>query len=91
MDLQTYLGAFGHMLMSEDMLNYVHAPGRYSVARTEPGRSPGPDVMFEGLLPKPGLFRAWTQFRYHDKVYTFTNTFRSVRRILALHKQAVDG
>ena len=35
----------------------------------------GPTVMFEGLMPKPGRYRAWTQFRYNDKIYTFVNTF----------------
>ncbi len=35
----------------------------------------GPDVTFEGLMPKPGRYRAWTQFRRHDKVYTFAFTF----------------
>ncbi len=77
-DLQTYLGAFGHMLMmSEDMVDYVHShpveiPS--SELNLEQLRG-GPDVAFEGLLPKPGRYRAWTQFRYNDKVYTFANTF----------------
>jgi hypothetical protein len=77
-DLQTYLGAFGHMLiMSEDMVDYVHShPAEIlsSDLNLEELRG-GPDVMFEGLMPKPGRYRAWTQFRYHDKIYTFTNTF----------------
>ena len=36
------------------------------------------DVTFEGLMPKPGRYRAWTQFRRHDRVYTFTFTFNAV-------------
>ena len=77
-ELQTYLGAFGHMLvMSEDMIDYVHS---HPVDTPSPDLDleqlrGGPDVMFEGLMPKPGRFRAWTQFRYHDKIYTFVNTF----------------
>jgi hypothetical protein len=77
-DLQTYLGAFGHMLiMSEDMVNYVHS---HPTDMLPPGQDVetlkgGPDVMFEGLMPKPGRYRAWTQFRYHGKVHTFVNTF----------------
>ncbi|MGD1096767.1 MAG: heavy metal-binding domain-containing protein [Bryobacteraceae bacterium] len=77
-DLQTYLGAFGHMLiMSEDMVNYVHS---HPVDQLPPDANletirGGPDVMFEGLMPKPGRYRAWTQVRYHDKVHTFVNTF----------------
>lgn len=77
-DLQTYLGAFGHMLiMSEDMVDYVHShPAEIlsSELNLEQLRG-GPGVMFEGLMPKPGRYRAWTQFRYQDKIHTFTNTF----------------
>jgi hypothetical protein len=77
-DLQTYLGAFGHMLMiSEDMVDYVHAHPIEMLpadADLEQLRG-GPDVVFEGLMPKPGRYRAWTQVRYRDKVHTFTNTF----------------
>jgi hypothetical protein len=29
-------------------------------------------------MPKPGRYRAWTQFRRHDKVYTFAFTFKAV-------------
>ena len=77
-DLQTYLGAFGHMLiMGEDMVDYVHSHPSETLpdgvdAETVRG---GPDVMFEGLMPKPGRYRAWTQFRYHDQVRTFVTTF----------------
>jgi hypothetical protein len=77
-ELQPYLGAFGHMLiMSEDMVDYVHShPAEMlsSELKIEDLRG-GPDVMFEGLMPKPGRYRAWTQFRYQDKLYTFANTF----------------
>ena len=38
----------------------------------------GPDVTFEGLIPKPGRYRAWTQFRRGDKVHTFAFTFNAV-------------
>lgn len=77
-DLQTYLGAFGHMLiMSEDMVDYVHShPSEMPSPELDlENLRGGPSVMFEGLMPKPGRYRAWTQFRYHDKVHTFTNTF----------------
>jgi len=78
-DLQTYLAAFGHMMiMSEDMVNYIHS---HPIDVLPPDANldtlrGGPDVTFEGLMPKPGLYRAWTQFRYHDKILTFTNTFQ---------------
>ncbi len=35
----------------------------------------GPEVTFEGLMPKPGPYRAWTQFRRNDQVRTFAYTF----------------
>ena len=77
-ELQTYLGAFGHMLiMSEDMIDYVHSHPVEMIAleaNLETIRS-GPTVMFEGLMPKPGRYRSWAQFRYNDKLYTFANTF----------------
>jgi hypothetical protein len=80
-DLQTYLGAFGHtLIMSEDMVDYVHSHPIESMppdANLEELRG-GPDVTFEGLMPKPGHYRAWTQFRRHNKIYTFTNTFNVI-------------
>jgi len=91
-DLQTYLGAFGHtLIMSEDMVDYVHSHPLDILARDNDDGGPpqfmippgadleklrgGPDVTFEGLMPKPGRYRAWTQFRRNDKVYTFAFTF----------------
>jgi hypothetical protein len=93
-DLQTYLGAFGHtLIMSEDMAEYVHShpldigrdsedggPAQFMIpAGADPEKlRGGPDVTFEGLMPKPGLYRAWTQFRRHDKIHTFAFTFNVV-------------
>jgi Heavy metal binding domain len=80
-DLQTYLGAFGHtLIMSEDMVEYVHS---HPIENVPPGPDVealrgGPDVAFEGLMPKPGRYRAWTQFRRNDKIYTFTSTFNVI-------------
>jgi hypothetical protein len=93
-DLQTYLGAFGHTLvMSEDMVDYVHSHPLDIVATPDDGGPPeflippgadleklrgGPDVTFDGLVPKAGRYRAWTQFRRNDRVYTFAFTFEAV-------------
>ena len=90
-DLQTYLGAFGHtLIMSEDMGDYVHShPLDISTVSDESGPKSfmlpagvdpetlrgGPEVTFEGLMPKPGRYRAWTQFRRNNKLYTFSTTF----------------
>lgn len=97
-DLQTYLGAFGHMLiMSEDMEEYVHSHPINIINQSE-RESPediieyiippdadlekirgGPSVTFEGLMPKPGNFRAWAQFRRNDQVRTTVFTFNVVK------------
>jgi Heavy metal binding domain len=89
-DLQTYLGAFGHtLIMSEDMADYVHSHPIDISASDENGPKMfmlpagvdpeklrgGPEVTFEGLMPKPGSYRAWTQFRRNGKIYTFATTF----------------
>ena len=90
-DLQTYLGAFGHtLIMSEDMLDYVHSHSLDIIAADDDDGVPqfiippgadlealrgGPDVTFDGLMPKPGRYRAWTQFRRNNIVHTFTTTF----------------
>ena len=90
-DLQTYLGAFGHtLIMSEDMLDYVHSHSLDILAAEDDDGVPqflippgadleklrgGPGVTFDGLMPKPGRYRAWTQFRRNDVVHTFTTTF----------------
>jgi hypothetical protein len=89
-DLQTYLGAFGHtLIMTEDMVDYVHShpidtsvsddsgPRQFMIpAGIDPeSLRGGPEVTFEGLMPKPGLYRAWTQFRRNNKLYTFATTF----------------
>jgi rRNA maturation protein Nop10 len=93
-DLQTYLGAFGHTLvMSEDMADYVHSHPLDILSAGDDDNPPvfvippgadleklrgGPDVTFDGLVPRPGRYRAWTQFRRNDKVHTFAFTFEAV-------------
>jgi hypothetical protein len=94
-DLQTYLGAFGHtLIMSEDMEDYVHSHPLDILAMPDDDGGPpqflippdadlekirgGPEVTFEGLMPKPGPYRAWTQFRRNDQLRTFAYTFNVV-------------
>ena len=90
-DLQTYLGAFGHtLIMNEDLTQYVHSHPLDIVPGTDDDGEPefvippgadleklrgGPDVTFDGLMPRPGRYRAWTQFRRHNTVHTFSYTF----------------
>jgi hypothetical protein len=54
----------------EDMPQFLIPPG----ADLEKLRG-GPRVIFDGLMPKPGRYRAWTQFRRRDTVHTFVTTF----------------
>jgi len=78
-------------IMSEDLNEYVHShsldivPGGQDDEDVPQFLIPpgadleklrgGPRVIFDGLMPKPGRYRAWTQFRRHDKVHTFVTTF----------------
>jgi hypothetical protein len=82
------------LIMSEDMAEYVHSHPLDIIAKPDDDGGPpvflippgadleklrgGPDVTFEGLMPKPGLYRAWTQFRRHDRIHTFAFTFNVV-------------
>ena len=90
-DLQPYLGSFGHMLvMSDDLVHYVHShpldmensddeTGPMALMLPtggDPSRlSAGPEIVFEGLMPEAGLYRAWAQFQRRNEVYTFSYTF----------------
>jgi hypothetical protein len=82
------------LIMSEDMAEYVHSHPLDIIAKPDDdGGAPvfvippgadleklrgGPDVTFEGLMPKPGRYRAWSQFRRHDRIHTFAFTFNVV-------------
>ena len=82
------------LIMSEDMASYVHAHPLDILAMPDDDGGPpqfvippgadleklrgGPEVTFEGLMPKPGRYRAWTQFRRNDKIYTFAFTFEAL-------------
>jgi len=61
-DLQTYLGALGHLvILSADGSDYVHA---------HPGGKKAADgvVAFEAHFQKPGIYKGWGQFKRADKV-----------------------
>jgi hypothetical protein len=70
-DLQPYLGAFGHaLILSEDMLDYVHShPFEGPESDITKGFG-GPNVTFEGYMPRPGRYRAWSQFQRKGQVIT---------------------
>ena len=82
------------LIMSEDMVDYVHSHPLDILAMPDDDGGPpvflippdadlealrgGPEVTFEGLMPKPGHYRAWTQFRRNDKIHTFAFTFNVI-------------
>jgi Heavy metal binding domain len=82
------------LMMSEDMVDYVHSHPLDILAQPDDDGGPpvflippgsdleklrgGPNVTFEGLMPRPGRYRAWTQFRRNDKIHTFAYTFVAI-------------
>jgi hypothetical protein len=82
------------LIMSEDMEDYVHSHPLDILAMPDDDGGPpqflippgadlekirgGPEVTFEGLMPKPGRYRAWTQLRRNGVVHTFAYTFHVV-------------
>jgi hypothetical protein len=77
-DLQTYLGAFGHIvIVSEDLVHFVHSHPTEMLSPDADFESlrGGPDVMFEAAMPRAGRYRAWAQFRENDVVRIFPFTF----------------
>lgn len=70
-DLQPYLGAFGHaLILSEDMRDYVHShPFEGPESDVAKGLG-GPNVVFEGYMPRPGRYRVWSQFQRKGQVIT---------------------
>jgi hypothetical protein len=79
------------LILSEDMVEYVHShPIDLSADLDEPRLFMlpmdadhahhgtfygGPDVTFDGLMPRAGRYRAFTQFLWRDELYTFAFTF----------------
>ncbi len=79
------------LLMSEDLQCYVHShPINFVAAEEDSGTTPeyiiapdadlatirgGPQVTFDALMPKSGVFRVWAQFQRHDQVRTIPFTF----------------
>ncbi|MGH9763830.1 MAG: hypothetical protein ACREAC_23610, partial [Blastocatellia bacterium] len=79
-DLHPYLGAWGHMLMlSADGVDYVHShPSEMVPENVDPETlHGGPDVVFNAMLPEPGVYRMWTQFRRGLKLITVSFNIRA--------------
>ena len=65
-DLQPYLGASGHLLIvSEDIADAAHS---HPVAGVSTAR--GPQVVFQVLFARAGLYRVWAQFQRAGRVVT---------------------
>ena len=86
-DLAPYLGAYGHtLILSEDQTDYVHShPNELPPDPFDPDIPDdvsllgGPEVTFEAMFPRPGLYRIWTQFLRGDTITTVTFTVRADR------------
>jgi hypothetical protein len=76
-DLQPYLGAFGHaFILSEDLRDSVHShPPEWRDGREISSGFGGPEVMFEGYMPRPGRYRVWAQFLRRGELVTIPFTF----------------
>ena len=61
--LEQYIGAWGHMLAaSEDLIDTIH---------THPFlANGGPDLQFNMIFPRPGVYRVWVQFQRKGVVNT---------------------
>lgn len=63
-DLEPFLGAPAHaLIVSEDLVDAAH-----SHPVEEYSRPTGPDIVFEAVFPRPGLYKLWTQFQRHGRV-----------------------
>ena len=68
-DLQPYLAAFGHLvvLRAGDLAYvHVHPDGAPGDGVTEPG----PDISFHAVVPGPGTYRLFLDFKHDDTVRT---------------------
>lgn len=75
-DLQPFLGASGHaLILSEDLVDAIHSHPVVEFSRLN-----GPDVVFEAMFPRPGLYRLWAQFKRNGEVSTVAFTLPVTRQ-----------
>ncbi len=73
-DLETYLGAFGHlMIIHQDGQTFVHSHPQEDEAGI--ARSKSGTVVFDARFPKAGRYKAWGQFQRGGKVITIPFVF----------------
>ncbi|MGE3287696.1 MAG: hypothetical protein AB7J32_16605 [Pseudonocardia sp.] len=77
-DLEPYLGAFGHLVvLRTDDLAYLHVhPDTATVPRPEDRA--GPQIAFTAETPSSGLYRLFLDFRHDDTVRTAEFTLPAV-------------
>lgn len=81
-DLVPYLGAWGHtLILSEDQADYVHSHPEEAVPETADKSKlrGGPDATFNAFLPRPSIYRIWTQFQRGEVLTTVSFTVRADR------------
>jgi hypothetical protein len=79
-NLVPYLGAWGHtLILSADQRDYVHSHPEETVEDIADKSTlrGGPDVTFNAFIPRPGIYRIWTQFQRGETLTTFTFTIRA--------------
>jgi hypothetical protein len=81
-DLSPYLGAWGHtFVLSEDGSESIHShpteqvPGGAAAAAARNK----PELSFQAFFPKPGLYRAWSQFLRGQELSTVVFTIEVKR------------
>lgn len=79
------------LILSEDLVDYVHSHPLDLTATFDEDSGPmmfmvpmgvdpetlrgGPEITFDGLMPRAGRFRAFSQFRWRDEIHTFAFSF----------------
>lgn len=79
-DLVPYLGAWGHtLILSADQRDYVHSHPEETVAEgpDKVAVRGGPDVTFNAFMPRPGIYRIWTQFQRGETLTTYSFTIKA--------------
>ncbi len=79
------------LILSEDMVDYVHSHPIDLTSSFDEDSGPmlfmipmgvdpetlrgGPEITFDGLMPRAGRYRSFTQFRWRNEIHTFAYTF----------------
>ena len=66
------------MILSQDQIDYVHSHPEETVDGSDgkPKKGGGPEVTFNAFMPRPGIYRIWTQFQRGEKLSTYSFTVK---------------